>query len=159
MTTGYPNVDLLFARARIPGSEVQQNPVTGGHYVPPYDSVRRQKRLAQRALVARQLFAVDGPPDAQPLPLSYAEREEFKNGSLHPNRVHYIVSLFAFSVAARDYAYENHPSWEDFARGVLASPSAHDFLTNDPILRRRYPPRPLTGLNSGCCWQPAKKTR
>ena len=62
-------VDWLFKHAEDGGFGSKVNPVTGGRWVPGLDSIRRQKMLAERALAARDAFAVDGPPDAQPLPV------------------------------------------------------------------------------------------
>src|SRR5215207_6796194 len=76
------NIDLLFKHAAEDGCGCKFNPVTGGQYVPGLDCLKRQKMLARRALDARNRFEVDGPPDAQPLPLTTSEREEFKNSFL-----------------------------------------------------------------------------
>jgi hypothetical protein len=50
----------------------------------------------RRARMAREHFASNGPPDAQPLPLGYAERERMKIGGLST-----IVALYARSLALR----------------------------------------------------------
>jgi hypothetical protein len=151
-----PDIDLLFKNAADGGGGSKVNPITGGHYVPGLDCIKRQKMLAQRAHFARYVFAMEGPPDAQPLPLTPSEREDFKNAYLHPDRIHYIVSLIAGSLAALDYAYDKHPSWHEFACGVMASPYAPpDYVLDKVEFSRRYPPRDLPGLGPGCCWDPA----
>jgi hypothetical protein len=124
--------------------------------VPGLDSVRHQKTLARRALEARARFAVDGPPDAQPLPTGYHEREDRKMSHRYPDRIHYIVALFARSLEASNYDYDKHPKWDEFARGVMASPYAPpDYVIPRDELTRRYPPRDLPGLGPGCYWDPA----
>jgi hypothetical protein len=87
------------------------------------------------------------PTDAPPLPLSYGEREHLKAGGLA-----HIVAWYARSLAAEDYDYRNHPSFEDYACGVMASPYAPDFITQDEELKRRFPPRPLDRLGAGLYW-------
>ena len=149
------NVDLLFKHAADDGFGSKVNPVTGGRYVPGLDCIKRQKMLATRALEARARFSVDGPLDAQPLPLTYQEREEFKSAALYPERIHYIVSLFARSLAGLDYNYDKHPGWEEFACGVMASPYLASDYVDKAELSRRYPPRELPGLGPGCYWNPA----
>ena len=104
-----------------------------------------------RALTARAWFAREN-PGMPPLPLSYNEREEYKGrGALH-----YIVSVYARSLKAQNYDVGRHPSFERYACGVLASPLAPGFITQDEELRGRFPPCPLDGLGSGLYWDPPK---
>jgi hypothetical protein len=146
-------VERLFAEAPDRFEELRRNPVTDGGFHGRLDSIKEQKRAACRALRARAWFAQNGPQDVQPLPLSYGEREDLKLGGSTLQR---IVAWFARSLAYRDYAFEGHPSFDDFARGVLASPFAPDFITEDQELPKRYPPRTLPGLGSGFCWKPVR---
>jgi hypothetical protein len=90
------------------------------------------------------------PLDAPPLPLSYDDRESLKVGGLP-----HIVAWFARSLAACDYDFGIHPFFEPYARGVLASPYAPDFITHDKTLQQRFPPRQLKGLGPGLCWEPS----
>ena len=114
-------VDRLFAEAPDRFEEVRRNPVTGARWLRGGDPIGPQKRDACRALKARAWFAQNGPQDVQPLPLSYDEREALKSGGSALQR---IVACFGGSLEDRDYAYDEHPSFPDFARGVLASPDA-----------------------------------
>jgi hypothetical protein len=109
----------------------------------------QEKRLGRRALSARKWFAENGPPDAPRLPISYDEREALKHGG--PD---HILAWYGCSVACLDFDIEQHPSLYDYGCGVMASEHAPDFIKNDPELRRRFPPRPLTGLGPGLCWEP-----
>jgi hypothetical protein len=97
----------------------------------------QQKRLGRQALFARVWFELHGPIDARPLPLGYDEREALKRGGLP-----HIVAWYACSLACRDYAVEEHPSFDDYACGVMASDYAPYFITKDEHLRKRFPPRP-----------------
>jgi hypothetical protein len=56
----------------------------------------------------------------------------------------------------RDYDTAGHPRFEEYARGVMASPLAPDFVRNDPELLKRYPPTPLAGLGAGLIWRSTK---
>src|SRR5262249_5877706 len=148
-------VDRLFDEASDRFYSLRTNPVTGGLWANGLDPVAPQKERARRALRARLWFAKNGPPDAPPLPLSYGEREDLKCGDYFL----YIVALFARSLAAREYDFDVHPSFEDFARGVLASPYKPYFVNEDEELERRYPPRQLEGLGPGCYWEPRCSTK
>jgi hypothetical protein len=144
-------VDLLFQGAPARRGESRRNPVTGGGYISGYDPIKPQKEAACRALRAREWFAVTAPHDAPPLPLSYGEREALKAGGLP-----HLVAWYARSLEARDYKYWEHPSFDDYARGVLASPYAPDFIKEDAQLRQRFSAKPLNGLGSGLYWSPLR---
>jgi hypothetical protein len=143
-----PEVDRLFREAPDRRASLRQNPVTGGRWLCGADPIGRQKRDACRALVAQAWFAWDNPGLPQ-LPLSYGEREDIKGRS----GLEYIISVYARSLAARRYDTDRHPPFEQYARGVLASDYAPDFIKDDTDLIKRYPPRTLPGLGSGLCWQ------
>ena len=109
----------------------------------------RRNPLGRRALSARNWFELYGPADARPLPLGYDEREALKRGGLST-----IVAFYARSLACRNYNVLEHPSFEDYARGAMASDHAPDFIKKDEELQRRFPPRRLMGLGPGLCWEP-----
>ena len=147
-------VDRIFRVAHLPRGSVCENPVSGGKFVPGTDPMGPQKKRARLALEARDWFADHGPPDAPPLPLTYGDREDLKVGGLP-----HIVAWFARSLEARAYDYHEHPSFDDYARGVLASPYAPEFITRDQQLQGRFPPRHLPGLGPGLYWDPPKPAR
>jgi hypothetical protein len=103
----------------------------------------------RRALAARKWFELSSPPDAPPLPLGYNEREHLKVGGLK-----HLVAWYACSLACRDYAVNKHPSFYDYACGVMASEHAPYFIKEDEELQRRFPPWPLKGLGPGLVWEP-----
>jgi len=109
----------------------------------------RRNPLGRRARFARKWFDLNGPPDARPLPLGYDEREALKRGGLPT-----ILAWYACSLACRDYSVEDHPSFDDYAGGVMASDHAPEFIKEDEELRRRFPPRTLSGLGPALCWKP-----
>jgi len=130
------------------------NPVTGDQFVVGLDPLAPQKRRARLALRACEYFAEFGPPHLQPLPLSYDDREALKrlwNPELS------IFSWYARSLSALDFAIQDHPSFHDFARGVMASEYAPGFVKNSKRLQELYPARHLAGLGKGLYWHnPAK---
>jgi hypothetical protein len=125
-----------------------RNPVTGGDYVGIVDPTEEQKDLAQRMLLAREWFYVYGPPDAPPLPLAHYEHKRYSTPMEH------LVSDFATSLGANNFEFHKHPSFEDFARGVMASEYGNPFVKKSRKLRKRYPPRPLPGIVRGPVWRP-----
>jgi hypothetical protein len=131
-----------------------RNPVTLGSYVGQADPLDQQKREARQVLIARALFAVYGPHDLQPFPLNCEEQEELKRSG-HPAKR--ILAWYARSLVGRKYNLEEHPSFHDYACGVMASELAPDFIRNDVELQRRFPRRILKGLGPGLCWSPPEE--
>jgi hypothetical protein len=116
----------------------------------------KQNPLGRQALADRKWFALNGPPDAPPLPLNYDEREDLKHG-LFGN----MVAWYARSLEDRDYDLQGHPSFDDYARGVMAAEERGEFVTFQYFssadiaqMRERYPPRALDGLGPAVCWNP-----
>ena len=104
--------------------------------------------LEGQAQLAREHFATNGPPDAPALPLSYDEREDLKVGGLP-----HIVSWYGRSWEARRYNLLEHPSFDDYARGLMAWEHTPYFIKNNEELLRRFPPRALPGLGLALRWQ------
>jgi hypothetical protein len=140
-------IDRLFNEAADRFEQVRQNPVTGSRWVAVIDSIKPQKQVALKAHLAREWFAMTGPEGAPPLPLSYEERESLKDGGLS-----HIVAWFAESLRALHYDVYLHPPFARYARGVLASPYAPDFIKKNKQLTQDFPPSPLPSsepANSG----------
>ena len=76
----------------------------------------KQRQFERQALAAREWFKQHGPPGAPVFPIGYAEREELKMGGLP-----HIIAWYARSLAARKYNFEEHPSFDEYASGVMAS--------------------------------------
>ena len=142
-------VDRLFKANRKEG--LADIPIIGGHYVPGEDNIRPLKKKACAALAAREQFYENGPAYAQPLPLSYNEREALKHGG-----VPHILAWYARSLEALDYNYLEYPSFFDYACGVMASEHAPNFIKKEQLLKR-FPPRPLDGLGPALCWEPPEE--
>ena len=155
-------VDDLFAAFRY--GENRQNPVTGAGYVHGVDPIGPQKKAARRVLRVREWFAIDGPADAPPFPVSYDQREALKGRGLLPH----IVAWYARSLECREYDVREHPSFADYASGVLweleLPVGGFGDLPNYPPdelreLKKRFPPRMLKGMGPGLHWLPPKLHR
>ncbi len=149
------------------GAGIAINPVTDEGYVPGDDPIEPQMEAACRALLAREWFAINGPADAPPLPLSYDEREDLKGrGALGHTLLGHIVAWYARSLENREYDIKEHPSFADYASGVLweAGRPIGSLVTlpNCPPdevreLKKRFPPRMLKGMSPGLYWEPPKE--
>lgn len=148
-------VEELFAKNQRPHGQVCVNPVTGSRYVSGVDPIEPQKKAARDALLARERFAIVGPKDMQPLPISDEEIENLKYAwdSKQPTR-NFILSCFGNSLRLNDHDLKSHPSFEAFARGIMASEHTPDFVENDEALGKLYPPCPLPGLGPALVWEP-----
>ena len=113
--------------------------------------VLEPKGLQRKAELAREHFALNGPSDAPSLPIGYDEREHTKRQGLLAK----IVGLYARSLENRKYDLQEHPSFDDYARGVMASEyNGHSEMKEDKQLKERFPPRELKGLGPGLYWEP-----
>ena len=142
-------LDSLFDANAARHGEICEWPVIGGYYVSGSDPIERERETAVRALLASDWFADHGPVDSPPLPLSHDEREALKVGGLK-----HLVAWYANSLECLDWKFWDHPSFDDYARGVMASDKTPYFIKEDKELQWRFPPRPLSGLGSGLCWTP-----
>jgi hypothetical protein len=113
------------------------------------DLLTQEKRLGRRALSTRKWFAENGPADAPRLPIWYDEREALKHGGID-----HLVAWYGCSVACQDFNIEQHPSFHDYACGLMASDFTPYFIKEDEELRKRFPPRPLNGLGPALDWEP-----
>jgi len=127
-------VDRLFSEL-LPA--LQHNPVTGQLFVMGLDPLDEQKRLARLALEARKWFAQHGPAYLPPLSVDLQKIEELKTGQ----NLSHLFAYYANSVASLDYDVKLHLPFEEYAAAVLALPHAPDFFTQNPELKRRFPPR------------------
>ena len=152
-------VDELFSTAHY--GENCRNPVTGAGYVHGVDPIAEQKEAAYRALLAREWFAINGPADAQPFPVSYQEREDLKGRGLLPH----IVAWYARSLEGREYDVKEHPPFADYVSGVLweaelpvgSFASIPNYPPDElPELKKRFRPRMLKGMGPCLYWLPPK---
>lgn len=140
-------VNRLFSEMDRSLGETVENPVTGAKWEKGVNAEKPQKEDAYRALVAVKRFADEGPPDAPPLPTTRGAREALKQGGLS-----HLVAWFAESLERMNYDMDAHPSFDEYARGVMASPRAPDFIKQDQELKQRFPPKPLNHLGAGLVW-------
>src|SRR5262249_55958363 len=132
---------------------------TGGEFVYGFDSIKRQKAAACKRLLVREFFALNGPPDAPPMPTDERDRGQAK----------YAGGLLGFITAQFIWSLENQhdltvsPSFADFASGLLWQQENMGGCTELlftrqqlPEMKRRYPPRKLEGLEY-FCWRPTRR--
>ena len=165
MATNFKNliekeVDRLFAELNAKPGECCRNPVTGIGFVWGDDPIAPQKEEAVRALRAAEWFAVNGPPDAPPLPLSHDEIEDYRKA----RGLAGVVGFYARSLSRQGYGRQSydvrkHPSFEDFARGLMAIAVDRGLwdLEKDAQLKRRFAPCLLAGMTPGAYWSPPKE--
>jgi hypothetical protein len=153
-------VERLFSEIKAKGGECCDNPVTGGGFVWGLDPIAPQKKAAVVALRAREWFAVNGPPDAPPLPLSSNDVEDYRRA----RGLKGIVGFYARSLSRQGYGRQRydvrtHPSFDDFARGLMALAVERGLwnLEKDESLIRRFPPRPLPGMTPSAFWAPPEE--
>jgi hypothetical protein len=146
-------VDRLFGEIKAKRGEHCDNPVTGGGFIWGIDPIATQKTEAIAALRACEWFAVNGPTDAPPLPLSGEDVERYRNA----RGLTGIVGFFARSLSRLDYDLPKHPSFDDFARGLMAINTGLWGIEKDENLKRRFPPCPLAGMTPGAYWAPPKE--
>jgi hypothetical protein len=146
-------VDRLFAEIKANHGECCDNPVTGGGFVWGLDPIATQKKEATAALRAKEWFAVNSPGDAPPLPLydfdSYRGARGLKG----------VVGFYARSLSRQGYGRQmydvcNHPSFDDFARGLMAINTGLWGMEKDENLKKRFPPCPLEGMTPSAFWAP-----
>ena len=135
------NVDQLFAALNAKHGDFCRNPVTDANFVRGLDPVAVQKTEAVLALRAREWFAVNGPRDAPFLPLSHDDVEDYRNaGGLAAVVGFYARSLSREGYGRRSYNVGNHPSFHDFACGLMAMALETGLwgLEDDAALKRRF---------------------
>jgi hypothetical protein len=148
-------VDQLFAALNAKHGDSCRNPITGDAFVWGIDPLKVQKTEAVLALRAREWFAANAPSDAPPLPLSYDDVEDYrKAGGLTAVVGFYARSLSRGGYGKHSYDVGNHPSFHDFACGLMAISTGLWGIEKDAQLRLRFPPRPLAGMTPGAYWAP-----
>ena len=132
---------------------IERNSITDGNFVWGIDPISKQKKEAARLLLVREWFAVHGPHDAPPLPLSQCECDDYRNST----GLRQVVGFYGRSLDANDYDFHRHPSFADFARGLMASHSGIWEVEKDEQMKKRFPPRPLHGMGPGLFWEAPRK--
>jgi hypothetical protein len=146
-------VDRLFGQIKVEWGDTVSNPITEARFVWGEDPVEPQKRIARLAFLARAHFAQNGPAHAPPLPLSHDDWEQARRA----RGLRGLVGFFARSLAGQDWDFEKHPSFEDFARGLMATGTGLWEIEEDEYLRNRFPPCALPGMTPGAVWAPPQE--
>ena len=110
-------VDRMFAALQCKDGELCWNPVDNALFVCGDDPIEPQKKRACRKLLAREHFTLNGPSDAPPLPILEGEWQDLRGAG----GVASIVSFYARSLAGRHFDLHEHPTFDDYARGLMAS--------------------------------------
>jgi hypothetical protein len=135
-------VDLKFANLDARPGDTCTNPVHGGRFVFGADPISTQKQEAVHVLRLREWFAVNSPAGTPPLPITHDEIEEYRR----KRGVWGIIGFFARSLMSWEKEVTRHPSFIDYACGLMSTDTGWG-LENDPFLKKRFPPRPLAGLD------------
>jgi len=156
MTTNFKSlveqeVDRRFGEIDAKRGDICRLPITDAGVVWGVDPIAPEKEYAIAALLAREWFAVNSRFDAPPLPLydfdSYRGARGLKG----------VVGFYARSLARQNFDVRKHPSFDDFARGLMAINTGLWGIEKDENLRRRFPPRPLTGMTRSAFWAPPEE--
>jgi len=65
----------------------------------------------------------------------------------------YLLAGYSFSLENLDYNFLVHPSFVDYASGVMADDGTPERVRSDPELLAEFPPQPLPGLHR-LMWHP-----
>jgi hypothetical protein len=158
MTLINDKIDALFLEVRLQPNGRCENSITGGWFMKGEsgeDSIPYQKRAAEKALLAQEWFAVHGPRNAPPIPLIPWEWDRMRYGGTGGLPV--LVGFYARSLSFRNWGVHDHPPFKNFACGLMVSPDIRTRAGEDPLVVRRYPSRPLTGMTPGAYWAPRKE--
>jgi hypothetical protein len=143
-------VKRLFGEISAKRGDLCENPVTGGDFVYGLDPLSYQKKIAYRALLAREYFALDAPADAPPLPINDCDRRYVKMSGVPLN---YLAAEYALSMVPKKYDVKGYPPFAEYVSGVLwehdnvGGTSELPFTQEQLVeLKRRFPPRKLEGL-------------
>jgi hypothetical protein len=131
--------------------DIEDNPVAGWADFANCSNSTKLVAAATRAVLARRWHAVNGPQDAdlQPLPLGCLEMEDAKLQS----EAGRMLAWYSRSLAHNDYDIQRHPSFYEYACGILALGIGAPAPLEE--LGHRFPPRLLPGLDKSTVdWDP-----
>jgi hypothetical protein len=114
------------------------------------DALRGKRRGDAR--FAQRFLHHMGPRDAPRLPLSNLQYKELMWSGVG---IKQITAWYARSLALFGYEVFDHPDFERFGSGVMASPFAPRHILDDVNLQMRFWPRPLKGLGPELIWSSA----
>jgi hypothetical protein len=150
-------VDRLFSKmkAKFKRGDYCENPVTDDSFIWEIDPIAEQEKWAILVLLAREYLAAHAPPDAPPLPLNQWDVDRYRGA----RGLKGVVGFYARSLDRQDYDFRKHPSFDDFARGLMDFAIKNGLwdLEKDKTLIKRFPPRPLKGMTRSAFWAPPKE--
>jgi hypothetical protein len=149
-------VDRLFGEIKATARDGDncEIPVVGGGFKWGLDPIAPLKEATRRELLAHEWFAVYGPADAPPFPYQH-EIDSYRDA----RGLKGVVGFYARSLAGQDYDLRNHPSFDDFARGLMALAVEYGLwnLEKDDALIKRFPPLLLLGMTPSAYWAPPEE--
>jgi len=113
------------------------------------------QRQVCAALAAREWFRQHAPPWSPELPLSSSDIEKLVR-SKSPAIA--LIGFFAASLAACSWDFENHPTFQKYAAGVMACEFAPIYIRTDPKLLKEFPSCELPGIGQGLIWGLSDRT-
>ena len=144
-------VDELFLSRRESGLALCRAPIIDRLYDAQSDAdTARIRWMLHSAVRARQHFRQHGPPGAPLLPLTFDAIERAEHD---PNNRIELVGHYASSLMLQQWNLKLHPSFHDYASGVMAYRYTPDYLRNNAELLQEFPPRPLEGLDKALNWR------
>ena len=67
-----------------------------------------------------------------------------------------MMVYYTYSLRRLGYDYLKHPSFFDYACGVMAHPDGPDYLLSDTECLAEFPAKVLPGLVDGIHWRPVQ---
>jgi hypothetical protein len=143
-------VERAFANISEKPGDICMNPITGKQFIYDRSSIEYEKHVANRRLLVREYFALNGPSDAPAMPIDEWDRDRAKHLS---GLLGFITAHFMWSMESQD-DLRVHPSFADFAAGMLwqhgndVEGYSLSYFPSEQIaeLKRRFPLRKLEGL-------------
>jgi len=144
------HVAQLFENARVravaAGEKFATVPYLDDRFLVECESSHLQRTVC-RALAPRESFRETAPHWAPELPLSSADCEKMIGG--RSNKIA-LVGYFGRSWACANWGI--HPTFRDYACGLMACEHTPEHIRNDPELLKEFHPRLLEGLDQSLCW-------
>jgi hypothetical protein len=136
------SIESLFRNARkIPDTGMAEIPIIGGRFLTWVDHTHLLPNVC-RALCCRERFRQDEPN----WPILPLHRDDIAAAMDDDCPRYMLLGHYSDSLAMADWSYDTHPTFNRFARGLMAYKYAPPELRTNHHLQREFPPHPLAGL-------------